>query len=349
MARTASEVTTDILNNMSESYDRSTGSVIYDLQAPIGEEIAKLESTNDDILKNAFFDTASDEYKEIIAKDRANITRRAATYATGYVTITGTPGTEIPAGTKVASDYLMFSTLKDATVGEGGTAAVEVQCETAGSAGNVPTGAIYEFTVTISGLNSVTNPEAFTSGYDIEAIDDFSKRYYAAIRKSAGAGTVDDYEGWALEVDGVAAAVCFGRTPTAGCVTIYIMDQNHRAAGAELLQSVSDYMETVRPCPASVIVSPVEEIEIDISATIYVSSGQAEDYRTAIEGAIKDYIEDIGYSHDSRRVSVALISDAILGVDGVTDIDSLTVNGGNESILLGDTEIAVMGTVTIND
>ena len=74
MARTASEVTADILNRMPDTYDKSTGSVIYDLQAPVGEEIAGLDETNENILNNAFFETATDHYKEVIAKDRADIT-----------------------------------------------------------------------------------------------------------------------------------------------------------------------------------------------------------------------------------------------------------------------------------
>lgn len=348
MARTANEVTADILNRMDEGYDRSTGSVIYDLQAPVGEEIAALESTNESILDNAFFETADDEHKEIIAKDRANITRRQATYSTGYVTISGVAGTVVPKGTQVASDYLVFDTTEDATVGEEGTVIVPVQCETAGATGNVPVGAIYEFPVTISGLNAVTNTEAMSNGYDIESITDFSERYYNSIRKSAGAGTEEDYETWALEVDGVAAAVCFGRTPSIGSVTVYIMDQNHRAASADLISAVEDHIEEKKPCPANVVISAVSEVAIDVSATVYVSSGTVTDYEEAITEAIGGYIKGIGYSRDSRRVSVVLIGEAILGVEGVTDVDNLTVNGGTDSIALTDTQIAVLDEVIIN-
>lgn len=348
MARTANEVTTDILNRMDEGYDRSTGSVIYDLQAPVGEEIATMESTNENILANAFFETADNEHKEIIAKDRANITRRAATYASGYVTIEGVAGTEIPAGTQVASDYLVFSTLEAAIIGDEGTIMVEVQCETAGSTGNVPVGAIYEFPVTISGLNTVTNAAAFTNGYDIESIEDFSTRYYSTTRRPARAGTPEDYEVWALEVEGVAAAVCFPRTPSIGYVTVYIMNQNHRAADASLISDVASHIDELRPSPANVIVNSVSEVNIDVSATIYVSSGAVSDYETAITEAIDDYITGIGYSKDSRRVSVVLIGEAILGVDGVTDVDNLTVNGGTVSIGLDDTEIAVLNEVVLN-
>ena len=348
MARTANEVTADILNRMDEGYDRSTGSVIYDLQAPVGEEIAALESTNESILDNAFFETADDEHKEIIAKDRANITRRQATYSTGYVTISGVAGTVIPKGTQVASDYLVFDTTEEATVGEEGTVIVPVQCETAGATGNVPVGAIYEFPVTISGLNAVTNTEAMSNGYDIESIEDFSDRYHATQTKPSGAGTPGDYEVWALEVDGVSAAVCFGRTPSVGSVTVYIMDQNHRAADATLRAAVAAHIETRRPSPANVIVSPVEEVEIDVSATVYVASGAVSDYEEAITEAIQNYILSIGYSSDARRVSVVLIGEAILGVEGVTDVDNLTVNGGTDSIALSTTEIAILDEVIIN-
>lgn len=348
MARTSSEATADILGHMPTNYDRSKGSVIYDLQAPVGEEIAGLEATNDEILANAFFDTASDEYKEVIAKDRANITRRAATFATGYVTITGEAGTEISEGTQVASDFLVFATMTDARIGEEGSATVPVRCETAGSAGNVPSGAIYEFPVTISGLNTVTNSETFTNGYDIESIADFSDRYHSAITRTSGAGTEEDYENWALEVTGVSAARCFGRTPSVGSVTVFIMNQNHRAASAELIEETEDHIDELRPTPANVYVYSVSEVSIDVSATVYVASGSVADYEQAITAAINDYIYSIGYSRDTRRVSNVLIGEAILQVEGVTDVEDLLVNEGTSSISLSDSQIAVLREVTIN-
>lgn len=349
MARTSSEATADILGHMPTNYDKSKGSVIYDLQAPVGEEIAGLEATSDEILSNAFFDTASDEYKEIIAKDRANITRRPATFATGYVSITGEAGTEIPAGTQIASDFLIFATTEDAAIGEEGEATVPAQCETSGSAGNVPAGAIYEFAVTISGLNTVTNSEAFSNGYDIESIPDFSDRYHSAITKSSGAGTEEDYENWALEVAGVSAARCFGRTPSIGSVTVFIMNQNHRAASSELIEETENHINELRPTPVNLYVYSVSEVTVDVSATVYVASGEAEDYKEAITAAINGYIFAIGYSRETRRVSSVLIGEAILKVEGVTDVENLLVNGGTASISLTDSQIAVLREVTLND
>ncbi len=347
MARTANEVTAAILNNMPDSYNRSTGSVIYDLQAPVGEEMAGLEEKSDEILKNAFYDSADEEHKEIIAYDRADITRKPAAPASGTVTITGEAGTAIPKGTQVASDFAIFATTEDAILDAEGEADVTVECETAGTIGNVAAGAIYEFPVTISGLNTVTNENAFTNGYDVEDINDFDARYYTAIRSTGGAGTETDYENWALQVEGVAAARCFGRTPTRGTVTTYIMNSNHRAADQTLITAVYNHIESVRPSPANSIVYSVTEVSIAVSATIYISSGAVEDYQTAVEKAVGDYIKGIGYTRDARRVSVALIAEAILNVDGITDIEDVEINGDTESVSLTSTQIAVLGGVTL--
>lgn len=347
MARTASEITTEILNNMPDSYNRSTGSVIYDLQAPLGKELEKLEATNEEILNNAFFDSADEEHKEIIARDRANLTRRAATCSTGEVTIEGEVGTVIPVGTQVASDFAIFDTTEEATLDSEGVATVPIQCETAGTIGNVPAGAIYEFPVTIAGLNTVTNASALTDGYDIESIEDFSERYHTAMTRKPGTGTEADYEAWALEVDGVAAARCFGRTPSAGSVTTYIMNQNHRAASASLITAVYNHIEEKRPIPVTSIVYSVSEVIVAISVTVYISSGTISQYETAIVNAITKYFMSIGYGRETRRVSAALVADAILGVSGVTDIDDLLLNDSADSISLSSTQIAVLGGVTI--
>ena len=88
--------------------------------------------------------------------------RKIATYATGSVTVTGTTGTILPAGSKVAAGNVMFTINDTVTVGEDGTVSAPVICDTAGTQGNVLAGYINRFPVTINGLTKVTNTHATT-------------------------------------------------------------------------------------------------------------------------------------------------------------------------------------------
>lgn len=339
MSRTSEEIVAEMMNNLPEQMNRTAGTVVYDLQKPAAIELAVLEGKQDTILDNAFFATADDEHKEQIAADRAGITRKAADYATGYVTITGTPETEVPVGTLVSSDYLEFETMEEATVGSGGSVTVPVQCTESGSEGNVPAGAIYEFSVTIEGLNTVTNEAALSGGYDIESIESFSERYYAKIKNPGYSGNPGHYEMWALEVDGVGAAKCLPRTPSVGSVTTLITDRNGRAADADLIQSVWEYIETQRPCPATSIVAAPTEKTVTVSATLSVSRGTPADYVSLVSSAIEAYIKTIPFKGTGRRISYAQISEAILSVDGITDCDDLLINGSAASLEIGETEV----------
>ena len=77
MARTRDEIVAEMLETMPETYDKTVGSPFYETQMPTAIQIESMEIQQDEILNNAFFETADNEHKEIIAKDRANIERKA--------------------------------------------------------------------------------------------------------------------------------------------------------------------------------------------------------------------------------------------------------------------------------
>ena len=157
MARSRDEIVAEMLDSMPETYDKTLGSPFYETQMPTAIQLEQQEQREDTILKNAFYDTADDEHKELIAGDRANIKRKAAVASTGLVKITGTEGAAVTAGIKVASDTVTFTVTETKLIPESGTVHVTVECDTPGTSGNIPVGAIKDFPVTVSGLNGVTN------------------------------------------------------------------------------------------------------------------------------------------------------------------------------------------------
>ena len=138
MARSRDEIVAEMLDSMPETYDKTLGSPFYETQMPTAIQLEQQEQREDTILKNAFYDTADDEHKELIAGDRANIKRKAAVASTGLVKITGTEGAAVTAGIKVASDTVTFTVTETKLIPESGTVHVTVECDTPGTSGNIP-------------------------------------------------------------------------------------------------------------------------------------------------------------------------------------------------------------------
>jgi uncharacterized phage protein gp47/JayE len=103
--------------------------------------------------------------------------RKQATKAKATLRITGTPGTNVPAGFVVETeDKRKYQTDAPATIGAGGTVDVGVTAQVAGAAGNAPIGALTFIPVPLTGVTSVTNISAAQDGKDTEADAEFRKR-----------------------------------------------------------------------------------------------------------------------------------------------------------------------------
>jgi uncharacterized phage protein gp47/JayE len=106
------------------------------------------------------------------------IARNAAQFSTAPVTLSGTPGTVIPAGTslvgsatdpnKPAFKTTGTSPANDLTIGGGGTVTGQVQCTVAGPV-TAATGELTKILTVISGWTGVTNTADAAPGQQVEA------------------------------------------------------------------------------------------------------------------------------------------------------------------------------------
>ena len=344
MARTREEIVSEMMASMPDTYDKTEGSPFFETQMPAAIQLEQMEQREDKILANAFFETADDEHKELIAKDRANIERKAAVASTGNVLIKGTPGKEVPKGIKVASDVVVFTVKESKIIPESGEIYTEVECDVAGTVGNVPVGAIKDFPVTVSGLHSVTNDKAFDNGYEKEPMSDFSKRYYDKIRNPVISGNEAQYRQWALEVPGVGDAKVKGRSPSRGSVTITIIDASKTAADSALCEKVFSYIEERRMLGADVHVVSAEEVPIAVSLTI-TNGDHTKEYVELIREKLTKWLAEQAFQSD--YISYAMINREILTVQGIIDIDKLLVNGKVGNVQIGYGQVAVAGEVQV--
>ena len=342
---TQEEILSRLLSEISNEYDKSVGSFFYDVEKPVSTELGKQYALITDILKNGFAKTAEGEYLDNKVLEQG-LTRKAATAATATVKITGSPNSTISMGDKVASDDLIFTIIENATLDGNGNAEVTASCDTPGKIGNVPVGAVNKFPVTLPGLVTVTNEEAAFGGYDEETDDELRERYFEKVSLPATSGSKYHYIGWAKEVSGVGDAKCLPLWNGNGTVKVIIINSEKGAADADLIQRVADHIEENRPIGASVTVASATPLLINISVSLVLSSGITEEIAVErITKSVTDYFQKKAF--DSTYISFAQIGGCILNCDGILDYTDLRLNGDTENIIVSETDVPVLGGVTI--
>ena len=118
------------------------------------------------------------------------IQRKLATKAAGNITLTGTTGTVVPAGTELRrADDARYVTTGEVALSGAGTAA-EVEASEAGDAGNAVAETPLALTGYVNGLNStaVVDAAALTGGSDDEEDDSLRARTLYRIQNPPRAG-----------------------------------------------------------------------------------------------------------------------------------------------------------------
>ena len=271
---TKDEILSRLLSDISDEFDKDVGSFFYDVTKPASEEFETAYARLEEILKNGFALTATGEYLDCKAAEQG-ITRKSGVASQVKVTITGAPGSVISVGDKVASDSLVFSSIENVEIGESGTADVTVICDTVGTVGNIPQGAINRFPVTLSGIVSVTNKKSATGGFNEETDDELRDRYFEKVSLPATSGSKYHYEQWAKEISGVGDAKCLPLWNGSGTVKVIIINSEKGVASEELISEVANHIEENRPIGAEVTVESAAPLTINVSAKLTLANGTA--------------------------------------------------------------------------
>jgi uncharacterized phage protein gp47/JayE len=342
---TQEEILSRLLSNISSEFDKSVGSFFYDTQKPLAIELEGIYAKLEEILLNGFAATAKGEHLDKKVAEQG-LTRKVATYATGTVTVSGSVGSVISRGDKVASDTLVFTVTQTKYIESSGTATVNVICDTPGKQGNVPIGAINRFPVTISGLTSVTNTSATTGGFDEESDDELRERYFEKVSLPATSGSKYHYVMWAKEVSGVGDAKCLPLWNGNGTVKVIIINSDKQTASEALIAEVAAHIEKNRPVGAAVTVESAVPLPINISVSLTLANSVTTDMaKQKISDSVSSYLKKNAFS--GTYISYAQIGGCILAVDKILDYSNLKVNGGTANVTIPDNAVPVLGVVTI--
>lgn len=327
--------------------DKREGSFYQLLTEPSVKESARIWSSMNDVVEMSTALYAFGVYLDYKAEENG-LSRKPATKAEGSVTFTGTNGTVIPSGTRVAvpgvtgtDATIRFLTTVEATI-SAGTATVTIQAENAGADGNVDIAAIDTVEDVIFGVTTVTNAASTTGGTDEESDDDLRDRILLEVNAPQAAGSASDYERWALSIAGVVEATCIPVWEGPNTVKVVLLGANHSPVSQSVLDDVQEYLTGIAVVtdPSTALTAATGAAGL-LTGTFYykVTFIDAEDCET------KPGPASSAVTPSSQQVSLSSIP---LGGTGVTGrrIYRSTTAGGTYRLV---TEIADNVTTTYTD
>lgn len=350
-----------MLARVPDQVDKSEGSFIWDSLAPAAYELFLSANWAQEVLKRGFASTTFGSYLDLRCEEHG-IARRPAVAAKGQVQFLGKPGTTVPAGTRVATSAdpvsgtasIEFETTAEAILGTDGTALISVKAVEAGSLGNVAVEAINIPVSAVPGVTGIFNPAPTTGGTEAESDESLLERLMLKVRSPGTSGNKADYLQWGLEVDGVGGVQVQPLWNGPGTVKVFIIDREKRAASADLVTAVQNYIAPdpaigsgKAPIGATVTVAPAAEIAIHVSAKLTLATGASLiQAQNAIGDVLRDYLKELAFSDSVVRYS--RLSAILLDIPQIVDVTDLKLNEGTGNIEVALGQVAVPGTVNVS-
>jgi uncharacterized phage protein gp47/JayE len=262
------------------------------------------------------------DYLELHA-DTWGITRRAAAYATGNITVTGTTGAVVPAGSVLQrADGVTYETDAEATLA-GGTATIAVTAITAGADGNAVISTVVSFVSAIDGVNSTATVATggLTGGVDQETDDELRDRLQARLLFIPHGGAEEDYNLWALEVSGIYKAFVFplydqpnDTYPAPGHVGVTGIDSAGAVIAAGVVTALQTYLDSVAPVTAQVTAYAATPVAVNFNINLSPNT-------TAVRAAVEAEIEALFLREAAPNTTITLshINEAISVASGEID------------------------------
>lgn len=302
---------------------------LYAHQAWIARQIFPDDCDDDELLRFA---------------DWYGLTRKPASAATGTATLSGTAGTVIAAGTELRSaSGVAFATSSAASVGSGGAVVVDVHASAAGATGNLAAGSALTVSSPPAGVLAAAVAGAITGGADIETVDALRVRVLAIRRNPPAGGARHDYLRWALEVAGVAAVYVHPLRRGDGTVDVSIMAVGGLPS-VELVATVQDYINAVRPVTADCVVLAPTPVNVGIAGALVVMPGYVRSaVLSSVQLALAEYFATLS---PGDTVYLTRVIGIISAVPGVQDFN-LTAPASTVVTVVTPTavELAMLGAV----
>lgn len=313
----------------------------YDMTRPTA--IEKSELINFHLLRAlmiAYPQYAWDEWLDLHGQ-QVHLTRHEAARATGVVTVTGSAGTELPAGTVFCTTAtndgpsIEFQSDADAVIPEGGSIDINVTAVEAGTNSNVKADTVILLMKPINNITSITNKDGITGGTERETDDDFYDRIAVEYSNSMTyLGNDTDYKRWAKEA-GAGDCIVDPAWKGPGTVRLVLVDGNGQPANKELINAVFNHIVSPADRAARLLPTGCAELTCAAATTVsvnYTCTGLIYDSEhTSIEEITAQFEALVKTKYEEAKANNVLryndIRPLLADISGVTDFSEFMMNG----------------------
>jgi uncharacterized phage protein gp47/JayE len=328
-----------------QSIDKREGSIIYSALAPAAQELLVMYTCLDDILDDAFADTAAREYLVRRASERGMVPFPAT-----YAIWRGEFNIDVPIGSRFSIedlDYVVISKI------EGN--AFELGCETVGAVGNDYAGEMIPVEY-IDGLEYAELTQLLIPGEDEEDTEKFRARYFESFLSQSFGGNIADYKTKVIAIPGVGAVNVIPTWDGGGTVKLVIADSQYHAPSQALIDNVQHEIDPgqtgegfgLAPIGHVVTVEGVGTTVINLSTVIeYETEYDWPAVQTEVYAKLDGYYKELSENFGSTQQIVIRISQIeirLLDVKGIADITGTQINGAAANLTLQSNQIPLRGT-----
>ena len=339
-----------MLSNVSSSFDKREGSIIYDALASAAAELAQLYIDLDFTLKETFADTSDRKYLIMRAAERG-----FEPYSATFAIAKGVFDIEVPIGSRFSIDMFNYTVTEVISDEEH---SYKLMCETAGSESNGYTGQLIPVDY-IKGLTQAEITEILIPGEDEEETESFRQRYLNSFDSQAFGGNIQDYKEKVNAIQGVGGVKVYPVWNGGGTVKLVIISSEYKVPSSELIQEVQTAIDPVQnqgeglglaPIGHVVTVEGVTETAINIETDITYDEGWSwEDIESTANDVIDGYFKELAQSwadNSNIIVRISRIETRLLDIEGVIDIQNTKLNSQTKNITLEENGIPKRGTVS---
>lgn len=343
-AITPESIKAAILAEAGDSLETREGSFLDSMAGPAAVEIWKVYQAMNAVISIAFPDESAGGYLDLEGA-KYGITRKPGTRARCTMTLTGTAGTTIPAGTVFLTLEGLEFALLEAVLLTGGSDTGTAEAVEIGSAYNVEAGAITRMVQTLTGLSTWTNAAA-AGGTDPESDAALFERIRDFRSRQATSGNAYHYEQWAMEVAGVGGAKIFPLWNGAGTVKVVLVDADMEPASPDIVAAAAAHIEAERPIGATVTVAAAQSLAIHVAAKLTLDgSTTLPEVKAVFEAELDAYLKTLAFRTSILRYNQ--VAYLLLSLPGVLDFTSLTLNGGTGNVSIGAEQVPALGEVAL--
>ena len=179
-----------------------------------------------------------------------------------------------------------------------------------------------------------------------ETDEELRARALELMAKQPASGNADHYAAWCAEAGGILRVKVLPLARGNGTVDIVAVGRDGKAPEADALQEAQAYVDAQRPVGADARVVAAEETALDISASVVLMEGrELATVQAAFETALAGFCRDNALQ--VPVVSYAKLLRLLLDCDGVADVRTFALCGGEESLALAERAAAVAGSIVL--